>query len=133
MNGSPADAEPRFLSNTALAHGLYWAVTGFWPLVSIDTFQLVTGPKRDLWLVKTAGALIGVIGVVLMLAGARHRITPEIGMLGAGSAATLACVDIVYTRRRVIGPIYLLESFVEITLTALWIFGMAARRRYRPA
>ncbi|HKB37693.1 MAG TPA: hypothetical protein VKD72_14695, partial [Gemmataceae bacterium] len=24
---------------------------GVWPLVNIDTFQLVTGPKTDLWLV----------------------------------------------------------------------------------
>ena len=27
--------------------GLYCLITGVWPLVSIDTFQAVTGPKTD--------------------------------------------------------------------------------------
>jgi hypothetical protein len=35
-------------------------MTGLWPLVSIGTFQQVTGPKTDLWLVKTVGVLIAV-------------------------------------------------------------------------
>jgi hydrogenase/urease accessory protein HupE len=66
----------------ALVHGVFYAVTGFWPIVSIRTFQLVTGPKRDLWLVRTVGALLTVIGVVLTLAGLRRRVTPEVLMLG---------------------------------------------------
>src|SRR5438270_11614006 len=41
-----------------LVQGVYYLLTGVWPLVSIDTFQMVTGPKTDLWLVQTVGALI---------------------------------------------------------------------------
>jgi hypothetical protein len=44
-------------------------LTGICPLISIDTFQKVTRPKTDLWLVKTVGSLIASIGLVIVLAG----------------------------------------------------------------
>jgi 8-oxo-dGTP pyrophosphatase MutT (NUDIX family) len=47
----------------------FYLLTGIWPLLHIQSFQSVTGPKTDLWLVKTAGVLITVIGAVLMMAG----------------------------------------------------------------
>ena len=105
-----------------ILHGLYYAVTGFWPLVSIGTFQLITGPKRDLWLVKTAGALIGVIGCVLALAGLRQRVTPEIELLGAGAALSLATIDAVYVKRRTIRRIYLADAAVELVFATGYAF-----------
>ena len=50
----------------SLAQGLFYFLTGVWALVSIDTFQKVTGPKTDLWLVKTVGVLFRVIGIGLI-------------------------------------------------------------------
>jgi hypothetical protein len=41
-----------------LAQGIFYLLTGIWPLVSTNTFQKVTGPKQDLWLVRTAGVWI---------------------------------------------------------------------------
>ncbi len=79
-----------------LAHGLYSLVTGLWPLLSIRTFQVVTGRKVDLWLVKTVGVLVGVIGVVLIVAALRSRVTTEIILLAVGSAAGLTGIDVVY-------------------------------------
>jgi hypothetical protein len=35
----------RFGSATAWIQGVYFAVTGIWPLVSIETFQKVSGKK----------------------------------------------------------------------------------------
>ena len=46
----------------ALAHACYYLITGVWPLLSIGTFEKVTGPKTDRWLVKTVGILVGVGG-----------------------------------------------------------------------
>lgn len=57
----------------ALAQGVYYIVTCLWSLLSIDTFQRATGPKTDLWLVKTVGALVGVIGAVLIAGMARSN------------------------------------------------------------
>jgi hypothetical protein len=56
--------------------GLYFLLTGVWPLVSVETFQLVTGRKTDHlqspnpseadhWLVMTVGALVTVLPVYL--------------------------------------------------------------------
>ncbi len=104
----------------AAGQGAYFALTGLWALVSIRTFQMVTGPKTDLWLVKTVGALVGVIGGVLGLAASRRRVEPEIVLLGVGSAASLGTVDMIYVARKRIAPIYLLDALAELLLIAAW-------------
>ncbi len=104
----------------ALGQGIYYLFTGIWPLLDIRTFQRVTGPKADLWLVKTVGVLISVIGGVLMLSGLRRRTTAEMRVLGLGSAAGLMAIDAVYVSRRRISPIYLLDAVAELALIALW-------------
>jgi hypothetical protein len=58
----------------SLCQGIYFFVMGIWPLFSMRTFEAVTGPKTDRWLVKTMGVLIAVIGAVLVLAGIRGHI-----------------------------------------------------------
>ncbi len=52
----------------ALVQGIYFLVTGIWPLISMRTFLTITGPKTDLWLVKTVGLVLAVIGAVLISA-----------------------------------------------------------------
>ena len=44
--------------DVARVKGWYFLVTGLGPLVSIGTFQRVTGPKVDLWLVNTVGMVV---------------------------------------------------------------------------
>jgi hypothetical protein len=51
------------------------------------------------------------------------------GVLAAGSAAGLAGVDTVYTTKRRIAKIYLLDAVIEALLFASWI--VAARRERR--
>lgn len=104
----------------AVAQGVYFAVTGVWPLVHMRSFEAVTGPKTDRWLVQTVGALLGVIGGVLVRAGSRGRVSPEIRALAAGSALTLAAVDCVYVARGRIRPVYLLDAAAEAGLLAGW-------------
>ena len=103
----------------AIAQGAYYVATGIWPLVSIGTFQQVTGPKRDLWLVKTVGTVVAVCGGVMMMAGLRRNTTPEIATLAAASAAGLAAVDINYSARGRISKIYLLDAVLELGLVGL--------------
>ena len=67
--------------------GLYYLITGIWPLVHMESFLAVTGPKTDLWLVQTVGALIAVIGAML-LASASGRVTWG-ALLSARSATAL--------------------------------------------
>lgn len=111
----------------AVVQGLFYLVTGIWPLLHMRSFERVTGPKVDHWLVRTVGVLISVIGAVLLLGGRRGRVGPELRLLAAGSALGLAGIDVVYVSRRRISPVYLLDAVAELALAAAW--AIAARRR----
>ena len=109
----------------ALVQGVYFLLTGVWPIVHLRSFLAVTGPKTDLWLVKTVGAIVGAIGLVLLLAAWSGRVTPEVVLLGVASAAALGAVDVVYVTKRIIPRIYLFDAGAEAVLILAW--GVAWR------
>jgi hypothetical protein len=113
------------LPKVASVQGLYFLVTGLWPIFHIQSFLLVTGPKTDLWLVKTVGVLITVIGAVLLAASRHRRITHEIILLGTASALGLAIIDLTYALSGRIAAVYLADAAVELCLAALWVIGRA--------
>ena len=96
--------------------GYYYVSTGVLPFVSRRAFEAATGPKREWWLVQTVGALVTVIGGVLLSGAGRRRDSPELFGLAAGSAAALAGVDVVYVARRRISPRYLADAAVQAAL-----------------
>ncbi|HEX9400403.1 MAG TPA: hypothetical protein VF912_09860 [Anaeromyxobacter sp.] len=112
----------------AWGQGLYWAAAGAWPLVHMPSFEAVTGPKRERWLVRTVGVLVLAIGGALALAARRRRVTPELRLLAAGSAAGLGAIDTWYAARRRISPIYLGDAALEAALVAGWIISGRPRR-----
>lgn len=101
-------------------HALFYLITGIWPLVHMPSFVRVTGPKTDLWLVRTVGALIAVVGVIIGRATLRQRIDADVALLATGSAATLAAIDVIYVTNGRIAPIYLLDAAAEIGLIGAW-------------
>jgi uncharacterized membrane protein len=120
----------RLLPWLAGAQAVYFVVTGVWPLVSIRTFMAVTGPKSDIWLVKTVGLLVTVIGAAIGIAAWNDRFTPEVFVLAVGSAAALGAVDVYYHLRGVIARIYLLDAVAEAVLIVAWCvlwFGTPSR------
>jgi hypothetical protein len=104
----------------AIVQSAYFVLTGIWPIMHIESFMRVTGPKRDLWLVKTVGVLVAVIGATIGLAGLRGRLTDETILLAVGSALGLATIDIVYVARKTISPIYLADAAVEAVIVVTW-------------
>jgi hypothetical protein len=113
--------EAGMLLKIALFQGVFYLAAGLWPIVHSQSFQLVTGPKTDLWLVNTVGVLVTVVGAVLISASRRHRITDEIILLGVGSALGLATIDLVYALSGRISAVYLGDAAVEIGLAILWV------------
>jgi hypothetical protein len=113
----------------AFAQGAYFVGTGVWPLLHMPSFLAVTGRKTDLWLVRTVGALVAVAGGVLASAAWRDRLTPELRALAAGTAAALGTVDVVYTTRGTIPPVYLLDAVAESALVTAWASLEATRAR----
>ena len=118
--------------------GLYYFATGVWPLVSIETFQLVTGPKTDHvltgregdhWLVMTVGVLVSAIGLALLTAAWRRATSPEGIVLALGSALGLTAIDVIYVYRGVIGPIYLTDAAAEVLLILAWLVILLQQQR----
>lgn len=117
------------LARLAGAQGAYYAAAGAWPLVHMRSFEAVTGPKLEGWLVRTVAVLVLAIGGALAAAAARRRVTPELRLLGASTAAGLAAVEAWYAGRRRISPIYLADAVVEVALASAWAaLGRPARR-----
>ena len=117
--------EVKVIAVVSIIQGIFYLITGIWPLVSRRTFERVTGPKLEFWLAKTVGILISVIGGVLIQAGLRQRrlgdqLSPEIPPLAIGSAAGLTTVDFVYVVKKRISPVYLLDAAAELGLIGLW-------------
>lgn len=119
------------LLNTAdrvwLLQGVYYLVSGIWPLVGIRSFQALTGPKTDRWLVKTVAVLVTVIGAVLVIAGARRRLTPEVVVLAVGSGAGLAAIDVNNVARGRIAPVYLLDALAHALILGGWLVALRKR------
>ena len=112
----------------ALVQGICFFVTGLWPLLSMKTFLMVTGPKTDLWLVKTVGMVLAVIGAVLILAQVNAEINSPVIVLAVGSALSLILIEFIYVAKRVIPAIYLGDALVEIVLIAWWGLSILFRR-----
>jgi hypothetical protein len=108
-------------SRIALFQGMYYFLSGLWPLIDISSFLNITGPKNDIWLVHTTGLLIAVIGLVLISSGIRWKVSPEIFILALGSAFSLMAIEIYYVIDGKIPPIYLLDAFIQILLSAMWV------------
>lgn len=117
----------------ALAQGLYYASTGAWALADSRSFQAVTGPKVDVWLVKTVGVLVAAIGGAIGCAARHRRITPEIRRLAVGSSLGLAGIDVVYVAKGRISRIYLLDAIVEFSLAAAWVATSNSQAHHQDA
>jgi hypothetical protein len=122
--------KPTIASTELIAklQGGYYVATGIWPLLSMRTFEAITGPKVDKWLVKTVGVLVSVIGATLWVGGTRRQVAPELKLLAMGSAAGLTAIEIVYVARRRISPIYLLDAALEAVIVACWIAANGRRK-----
>jgi hypothetical protein len=84
------------------------------------SFEMVTGPKIEHWLIKTVGTLIVAISLPLLLAAWRRRCPPEVILLALGSALGLTAIDVLYVLRETIPPIYLADAVAEVILIAAW-------------
>lgn len=119
---------PHWLSKglVSVAQGVYYLLTGLWPLLAMGSFVTVTGaPVEEAWLVRTVAGLLLVAGLVLLLAGLRQRVSVDVRLLGMGFALVLALVDLFYVADGTIRPVFLADAVVEL----LFLGGWAIARR----
>jgi hypothetical protein len=110
------------------AQAAYYAFTGVWPIIHIGSFEAITGPKLERWIVRTLGGAVAVIGASLWTAARRFDPGPETTVLAVGSAAALGTSDAIYALKGRISPVYLTDAAVQAALIAA-----LARTRRRPA
>ena len=116
-----AGSSNKFLKPLLITQGIYYLLTALWGIVDIDSFMDVTGPKNDVWLVKTVSVLIIPISLCLLsFLYVKSDIRPAI-ILGITSTAGLAIVDFYYSLRDVISHVYTVDGAVQALLCIGWI------------
>lgn len=102
------------------AHGAYLLAGGLWPLVHMPSFEEVTGPKEEDWLVRSVAGILLVIGVVLLGQLRKQRVEVSAVAVAMGASLTLGAVGIITASEGVIDPIYIGDGTVHIVFVALW-------------
>ena len=116
---------PRYL---ALVQGSYYLATGLWPLIHMRSFELVTGPKRDRWLVRTVGVLAASTGAGLLQAGLGGQVSRPLRTVSLLSAVGFIAVEVPTARRGRISPIYLVDALVESGFVVAGLLGSWRKR-----
>jgi hypothetical protein len=121
----PAPAKHQYVGpmnpvTLARAHGVANMLGGLWPLVHLDSFEAVFGPKTDRWLVKTVAGLLVVNGLTQLGATSAPASIGQARLLGVGTAATLAMIDLAYVPRGRISKMYLADAAVEVGWIVAW-------------
>jgi uncharacterized membrane protein YecN with MAPEG domain len=99
---------------------VYYVVTGIWPVIHLSSFEAVTGPKVDDWLVHTVGLLATAIGLSLGIAVLRDESDDRVvGALAVTSALAFASIDLWYGLSGLISPVYLADAAVQVVLIVL--------------
>lgn len=112
----------------ARAHGAYNVISGVWPLVHMRSFEAVTGPKDDHWLVRTVAGLLIVNGGVQLASADSLEGQRAARLIGLGTSGTLTAIEVVYGSRRRIRAIYLVDAALEIGIIAAWLHSRPAAR-----
>lgn len=114
----------------SLVQGLYYVITGLWPVIDIDSFMMLTGPKDDRWLVKMVGLLAASAGLTLMYQ-AREGVGAAARILGISTAFSFLAIDVYYVIARIIPVIYLADAALQLALIACWLLWASGRARPR--
>lgn len=111
----------RLYKGLCYTQGIYTLLTAIWALVDIHSFMQITGPKTDIWLVKTVATLLLPIGACLLFGVFIREDRWMVLLLGATTALGLVIIDFYYTLHKTISNIYLLDGCLEFLFLVGWI------------
>lgn len=99
----------------------YLLLTALWPLIDIDSFMLITGPKQDVWLVKTVAVLLIPVALCLstyLLTGGSY-VYPMV--LGSMIPIAFMSIDFYYAGKNVISDVYLIDGIIQVIFFGAWM------------
>lgn len=117
-----------FLDYVIGLQGLYYAITGLWPVISSDSFEQVTGPKNSLFLLTVTGLMIAIIGAALLLSFSKDK-TREILFLALATPLAFIIIEVIF--RASIRWVYFIDFAIEIIVFMLVLFGIWTMRTKR--
>lgn len=127
-HGGTARPGTRAARQLLWAQGAYYAVAGAWPIMHARSFEAVTGPKPDRFVLESTGALFAAAGLALVAAASRDGAPDGSARLLSAlvpAASTLA----VLRHRPEIRPVYVADAVVQCAFgTAVAIAGWRGRR-----
>jgi hypothetical protein len=101
---------------------LYYFITAAWAIVDIKSFMEFTGPKTDIWLVKTVSVLLLAISFCfLAYLFIKANPWPAI-ILAVGGCIFLTFIDFYYAGKQTISPVYFLDGIAQMLLLLAWLF-----------
>ena len=100
---------------------IYYFITSIWALVDIDSFMNITGPKTDIWLVKTVAVLLLAISFSFIVSLKFRSYNASVITLAMSCCLLLTFIDCFYVWNGTISRIYLLDAVAEICLLIFWI------------
>jgi len=111
--------------------GLYILLTALWALIDMNSFMAASGPKTDIWLVKTVSVILVAVALCLLANLLFPGNTLPVMVLAAANCIGLAAIDFYYALKGVIAPIYMLDGAAEIIFLLCWIYLFMNRKHIR--
>jgi energy-converting hydrogenase Eha subunit E len=90
----------------------------------------VSGPKTDIWLVKTVSVVLAAIGLSLIVQAVSNSLSLPILILALCNSIGLSFIDFYYSLRNVISKVYLADAFLEIVFFFIWIYILYRNKKF---
>jgi hypothetical protein len=127
-----ANSTSRFHILLAKGQGAYDLFGGFWPLLHMQSFEAVTGPKDDSWLVRTVAGILVVVGAVLVRDAFRGHVAQGVRFIAAGVSAVLAIVALVSSLAGFISWLYFFDGLIHLAFAMAWLLGTLLHKHVIP-
>ena len=111
-----------------LVQGMYVLLTAVWALADIQSFMFITGPKTDVWLVRTVAVLLICISLFFLLSSKKSE-EPRVTLTALVFSFGLAYIDFYYTLNNTIRWVYALDGIVESMFGLLWLYFLFSPRK----
>jgi hypothetical protein len=110
------------LYKTALMlQGMYIFLTALWPIVDINSFMVITGPKTDTWLVKTVAVSLICVSLFFLLSSPKSE-DLVVTFIACIFSFGFAYIDFFYSLNKTIRWVYAIDGIIEILFGILWLY-----------
>lgn len=100
-----------------LLQGSYYFLTAVWPLIHLRSFEMVTGDKKDHWLVYTLSLMILSSSLVFLFSSIYLPIISKaVVLLSVTNCLFLGFVSIYFPLKGVIRKVYLGDGLLEMLI-----------------